>query len=121
VPGQSATAFNKEALQATNRMIMTFIGPLSRIGAKVRTLAGATFDALDPTKRAQTIMDNILADPDRFLELAKKYDRYPMDPVIYERLVTAITSGGIKAVNAENEYMFDQNNVDQQMMELVPQ
>ena len=81
----------------------------------------ATFDALDPTKRAQTIMDNILADPDRFLELAKKYDRYPMDPVIYERLVTAITSGGIKAVNAENEYMFDQNNVDQQMMELVPQ
>ena len=121
VPGQSATAFNKEALQATNRLIMTFIGPLSRLGAKVRTLAGATFDALDPTKRAQTIMDNILADPDRFLELAKKYDRYPMDPVIYERLVTAITSGGIKAVNAENEYMFDQNNVDQQMMELVPQ
>ena len=121
VPGQSATAFNKEALQATNRLIMTFIGPLSRLGAKVRTLAGATFDALDPTKRAQTIMDNILADPDRFLELAKKYDRYPMDPVIYERLVTAITSGGIKAVNAENEYMFDQNNVDQQMMDLVPQ
>jgi hypothetical protein len=44
-----------------------------------------------------------------------------MDPVIYERLITAITSGGIKAVNAEQEYMFDQNNVDQQMMDLVPQ
>ena len=121
VPGMSATAFNKEALQATNRLIMTFIGPLSRIGAKVRTLSGAAFDALDPTKRAQTILDNILANPDRFLELSKKYDSYPMDPVIYERLITAITSGGIKAVNAEQEYMFDQNNVDQQMMDLVPQ
>ena len=32
-----------------------------------------------------------------------------------------VTSGGIKAVNAEKEYMFDQNNVDQQMMDLVPQ
>ena len=121
VPGQSATAFNKEALQATNRLIMTFIGPLSRIGAKVRSLSGAAFDALDSTKRAQTILDNILANPDRFLELSKKYDSYPMDPVIYERLITAITSGGIKAVNAEQEYMFDQNNVDQQMMDLVPQ
>ena len=121
VPGMSATAFNKEALQATNRLIMTFIGPLSRIGAKVRSLSGAAFDALDSTKRAQTILDNILANPDRFLELSKKYDSYPMDPVIYERLITAITSGGIKAVNAEQEYMFDQNNVDQQMMDLVPQ
>ena len=121
VPGMSATAFNKEALQATNRMIMTFIGPLSRIGAKVRALSGAAFDALDSTKRAQTILDNILANPDRFLELSKKYDSYPMDPVIYERLVTAITSGSIKTVNAEQEYMFDQNNVDQQMMDLVPQ
>lgn len=121
VPGQSPTAFNQEALQATNRMIMTFIGPLSRIGAKVRSLSGAAFDALDTTKRAQTILDNILANPDRFLELAKKYDSYPMDPVIYERLITAITSGGIKTVNSEKSYMFDQNNVDQQMMDLVPQ
>ena len=121
VPGQSPTAFNQEALQATNRLIMTFIGPLSRVGAKVRSLSGAVFDALDTTKKAQTILDNILANPDRFLELAKKYDSYPMDPVIYERLITAITSGGIKTFNAEKSYMFDQNNVDQQMMDLVPQ
>jgi hypothetical protein len=121
VPGQSPTAFNQEALQATNRLIMTLIGPLSRIGAKVRSIAGATFDALDTTKRAQIILDNILANPDRFVELSKKYDTYPMDAVIYERLFTSLVSGGIKTVNAEKSYMFDQNNVDQQMMDLVPQ
>ena len=121
VPGVSATAFNKEAVQATNRMIMTLIGPLNRTGAKIRSIAGATFDALDTTNRAQKILDNILADPERFLELAKKYDTYPMDPLVYENLITAITAGTTKAVSAEKEYMYDQNNVDQQMMDLVPQ
>ena len=66
-------------------------------------------------------MDNMLANPDYFLELARKYNRYPMDPLVEENLITALTAGATKGINAEVEYMYDQNNVDQQMMELVPQ
>ena len=121
VASMSPTAFNQEAVQATNRLIMTFIGPLTRLGARVGALSGAVFDKLDSTQRAAKIMDNMLANPDYFLELARKYNRYPMDPLVEENLITALTAGATKGINAEVEYMYDQNNVDQQMMELVPQ
>ena len=121
VVSMSATVFNQEAVQATNRLIMTFIGPLTRFGARVSALSGTIFDKLDSTERAARIMDNMLADPDYFLDLAKKYNRYPMDPLVEENLITALTAGAIKGTNAEVEYMYDQNNVDQQMENLLPQ
>lgn len=121
VPSMSATVFNQEAVQATSRLIMTFIGPLTRLGARVSALSGTIFDKLDSTQRAARIMDNMLADPDYFLELAKKYNRYPLDPLVEENLITALTAGAIKGANAEIEYMYDQNNVDQQMESLLPQ
>jgi hypothetical protein len=121
VASMSPTAFNQEAIQATNRLILTFIGPLTRFGARVSALSGTIFDKLDSTQRAAKIMDNMLADPDYFLELARKYNRYPMDPLVEENLITALTAGATKGINAEVEYMYDQNNVDQQMENLLPQ
>lgn len=119
IAGVSPTQFYQEASKATNRMIMTLIGPLSRTGARVRALAGAGFDALDPTKKAQTILDNILSDPEEYVRLARKYDSNPMDPQLQEQIITALIAGGTKGVNAEVEYMYDQNNQDQQMMEMM--
>jgi len=121
VVAMSATAFNQEAVQATNRLIMTFIGPLTRLGARISALSGTVFDKLDASQRAARIMDNMLADPDYFLELARKYNRYPMDPLVEENLITAITAGVTKGANAEASYMYDQNNVNQQMDNLLAQ
>lgn len=121
VASMSPTAFNKEALQATNRLIMLFIGPLSRTGARLRAGAGAVFDKYDQTKRAEVMLDNIFANPDKFLELSRKFDADPTDPAVKENLLTGLTTGFIKGVNAEQSFLTDQNNVDQQMMDLLPQ
>ena len=118
VQGMSPTIFNREAVTATNRLIMTFIGPLTRTGAKIRSLAGAAFDKLDSAKKATRIMDNIFADPDYFLELTRKYNRTPLDPVLQENMVTALTSGVVKTFNAETDSVF-QPNSDQQMEQLL--
>ena len=119
VAGMSPTVFNQEATQATNRLIMTFVGPLTRTGAKIRSLSGAAFDAFDSGKKASLILDNIFSDPDYFLELSRKYNQYPMDPLAQENLITALTASGTKALNAEASYLTDQNNTNQQMESLL--
>lgn len=119
VASMSATEFNKQASTATNRLIMTFIGPLSRTGAQVRAIAGGVFDAVDPTKRAEIMLDNILADPNKFIELSRKYDRMPMDQALKENITTGLTTGFIKGYNADLTYATDQNNLDQQMNDLI--
>lgn len=119
VPGMSPTVFNQEATQATNRLIMTLVGPLTRTGAKLRSLAGASFDYFDSGKKASLVLDNILSDPDYFLELSRKYNRHPMDPLLQENLITALTATTTKTVNAEAEYLTDQSNQDQQMGDLL--
>ena len=72
VAAMSPTAFNTEAIQATNRLTMTFTGPFSRPVARLRTLACGVFDVLDPTKRADMMLDNIFSDPDKYLGLSRK-------------------------------------------------
>jgi len=114
----SPTVFNAEATKATNRLITAFIGPLSRPGAKARALAGGVFDALDPTRRAEIMLDNIFANPDKYLELSRKYDIDPMNPEVKENLITGLTTGFIKGVTS---YMSENNNIEQQMMNLLPQ
>jgi hypothetical protein len=118
VQGMSPTIFNREAVTATNRLIMTFIGPLTRTGARIRSLAGAAFDKLDSAKKATRIMDNIFADPDYFLELSRRYNRDPINPVLQENMITALTSGIIKTVNTETDAAL-QPSSDQQMEELL--
>ena len=66
------------------------------------------------------MLDNIFANPDKFLELSRKFDADPTDPAVKENLLTGLTTGFIKGVNAEQSFLTDQNNVDQQMMDLLP-
>lgn len=119
VQGMSPTVFNQEATKATNRMIMVLIGPLSRLGAQVRSVTGAAFDAMDSTKRASQILDRMLAEPDYFLEMTRKYNANPMDPLVEENLITALTAGVSRTANVETEGLFDSPNSDQQMEELL--
>ena len=100
VAAMSPTAFNTEAIQATNRLTMTFTGPFSRPVARLQ-LACGVFDVLDPTKRADMMLDNIFSDPDKYLELSRKYDQKPMNAAVKENLITGLTSGFLKTRNEE--------------------
>jgi hypothetical protein len=43
-----------------------------------------------------------------------------MDLAVKENLITGLTTGFLKGVNAEVSFLEDQNNVSQQMKDLVP-
>lgn len=96
IAGQSRTAFNQQARTNTNRMIAIFIGPLSRIGTRIRSVLGGAIEKMDPDSRAMLIRQNILANPDEYLALASKYNKNPNDPLLEETLMYFLGSGLIK-------------------------
>ena len=96
IAGQSRTAFNQQARTNTNRMIAIFIGPLSRIGTRIRSVLGGAIEKMDPDSRAMMIRQNILANPDEYLALASKYNKNPNDPLLEETLMYFLGSGLIK-------------------------
>ena len=67
-----------------------------------------------------TLHPRLFANPDKYLELSKLYDIDPMNPAIKENLITGLTTGFLKGANADITGDADQNNVDQQMMDLLP-
>lgn len=96
IAGQSRTAFNQQARTNTNRMIAIFIGPLSRIGTRIRSILGGLIEKLNADERAMMIRQNILANPDEYLALASKYNKNPGDPLLEETLMYFLGSGLIK-------------------------
>ena len=63
------------------------------------------------------MLDNIFADPDKYLELSKRNDLYPMNPAVRESLVTGLTTGFLKGVAA---HQASDSDADQQMLQLLP-
>jgi len=96
IAGQSRTAFNQQARTNTNRMIAIFIGPLSRIGTRLRSILGGLIEKMNADERAMMIRQNILANPDEYLALASKYNKNPNDPLLEETLMYFLGSGLIK-------------------------
>ena len=96
IAGQSRTAFNQQARTNTNRMIAIFIGPLSRIGTRLRSILGGAIEKMDPDSRGMAIRQNILANPDEYLALASKYNKNPGDPLLEETLLYFLGSGLLK-------------------------
>ena len=86
----------------------------------MRAFARGVFDALDPSKRAEIMLDNIFADPDKFIELTWIYDRDPMDLATKQNLIKGLTTGFIKGITAVFGAENEGTNIDQQMMELLP-
>lgn len=96
----SPTAFLQDATTATNRMIFTLIGPLSRLGTRVRALSSAVFQRLDPETKAMQIYDEILSNPDKFIELSRKYNKAPNNVENKDMLVRMLMGAGMKSVAA---------------------
>ena len=95
-PAQSATNFNMNAQTATNRLIYTFIGPLSRTGTRLKALGAGAIQSFDPNEIAREVTAQLYADPDYFLELAKRYNRKPKDPLLEQLIVRYLVGGLIK-------------------------
>jgi hypothetical protein len=98
--GLSPTAFLQEATTATNRLIFTLIGPLSRLGTRVRALSGAAFQKFDPEQKAMDIYDEILSNPDKFVELSRKYNSQPNNAANQDMLSRMLMGAGLKSVAA---------------------
>jgi len=96
VASQSATSYNIQARTNTNRAIAIFIGPLSRLGTKIRSVLGGVVEKRDPDARAKVIRQQLLAYPDQYIALAKKYNSDPSDPLLEESLYYFLASGMIK-------------------------
>jgi hypothetical protein len=101
ISAMSATEFNRQATTATNRLIYTFIGPLTRTGTRLRAFAGTALETLAPDERAKVIMDKIMADPQYFSELARRYNRQPGNQEAQEVLLRAILPAGVRPTTDE--------------------
>lgn len=97
IRSESATGFNAAAATATNRIIYATVGPLTRAGTRIRSISGAIITKVGPDQVAQKVFQNLLSDPQYYLELAAKYNRNPSDPLLEDLLIRYTTSGIIKA------------------------
>ena len=75
--GASNTAFSASAQKSIDRLIMAFIGPLTRLGARVRSATGTTLSMLAPDESAARTLDMILANPEEFTRIADKVLKEP--------------------------------------------
>lgn len=101
VSSMSATAFNQAAMTATNRLIYMTVGPLNRMGTRIRSFVSTLVQNADATARANSVRDNILANPDLFVELSRKYNRQPNDQVLQNMLIRFVFEGGIRVTNPD--------------------
>ena len=101
-PAQSATNFNINAQTATNRLIYTFVGPLSRAGTRIKAGAAGVIGSIAPNVRAAEITARLYADPEYFLELAGRFNKNPKDPLV-EQLLTRYLIGASVKVDMDDD------------------
>lgn len=57
------------AVASRNQMVLAFIGPLTRWGARINALTGRAFEFMSPNNAAAVMKDKMFADPDEFLRV----------------------------------------------------
>jgi len=102
----SPTAFSQDSQKATNRLIYLTTGPLTRAGTRIRAVLGAAIEGMAPDQRAAQVIDGIMADPDKFVELARRYNVDPANTRTRDELLRSMFSGVIKTdVDEEMELL----------------
>ena len=107
IRSQSATGFNVAARSASTRLIYLAVGPLSRAGARLRALSNLGIDKLDAETRANNILNSIMANPDEYLALARKYNRNPRDPLMEDLMVGFIGRALVKSEGDSDQEVED--------------
>tara|TARA_Y100000015_G_scaffold17734_1_gene17092 strand:- start:4925 stop:8374 length:3450 start_codon:yes stop_codon:yes gene_type:complete len=96
IRSQSATGFNVAARSASTRLIYLTVGPLNRLGARLRALSNVGVDRMDADTRANAVLNEILANADEYVALADKYNKNPRDPLLQDLMVGFIARAFIK-------------------------
>lgn len=132
VASDSPTAARTEAIAATNKLVTTLVGTLSRTGARIRSLATTTINRLSPDQAAFRILDAMYADPKYFTEVANRVvaKETPMDPVARDAMFAFLVRAGIYNETDKQDYVMGLadaeletrgtlNSVDKQMQNLL--
>ena len=96
IRSQSATGFNVAARSASTRLIYLTVGPLNRLGARLRALSNVGVDRMDTDTRANAVLNEILANADEYVALADKYNKNPRDPLLQDLMLGFIARAFIK-------------------------
>ena len=121
----SPTVFNKEATEAVSRGIAITLGPLNRLATRVRSASGMIIDKMDSTNKAQLMLGRLFADPDYFMELARRFGDTPSNE-FYEKAfsdfiangrqgsltdVASNVTAGLKPIDTQNRDILTRNAV----------
>lgn len=101
ISAMSPTAFNQSVSTATNRIIYATMGPLTRGGTRLRALINAAVEKADPTRVAAQVMDSVLADPNKFVEVARRIQRQPNDEVAQTIMLRIFTDALVRPTTDE--------------------
>lgn len=102
--GDSSTAVTQRAMAATNKLLNTTLGQLSKASARIRSGVRSLLEMHDVEATAVAVMDKIISDPDYYLELHRRFNDGGVDPKLMPDLVRFFTSATVKAdVDREDE------------------
>lgn len=107
VASDSPTAARTEAIAATNKIVTTLVGTLSRTGARIRSLATTTINRLSPDQAAFRILDAMYADPKYFTEVANRViaKETPMSPEARDAMFAFLVRAGIYNETDKQDYV----------------
>ena len=131
--GASNTAFSQQARGTMDRIVLAVVGPLTRIGARIRSATGTVISRLSPDEAAEKALDVMMADPEEFVRIARRALAEPtIPPEVTKSLFGLMVRTGIyneqdemdylnAAAQAEIELERAANSVQSQMDEVLPQ
>jgi hypothetical protein len=102
VAAMSATAYNKSAQTATNRLLYIFLGPLNRTATQIRTVASRYTASDETAEQFRMVKDRMFADPVYFAELARRYNKQPTDPIAKDMLTRFMSTSSIRSTGGED-------------------
>jgi hypothetical protein len=102
VAAMSATAYNKAAQTATNKLIYMVVGPLSRVGTQIRTVASRYTASEETAENFRMVKDRMFADPAYFAELARRYNKQPTDPIAKDMLTRFMSTSVIRSTGGDD-------------------
>ena len=101
ITSDSSTVFRAKATQSVDRLVTMIFGVLSRVGARVRIAASGVIRSLDTEVGA--ITDDMLANPEEFVRIAKKVTKDQLPTDVQDVLWSYLTRVGVYNENNENE------------------
>lgn len=110
IPSMSATAFNMEAASATGKLINMTVGPLTQTGTRIRSAIGSFVESQELKTQVDNMYDAIMASPDMYVKLSRKYNATPNNPKNRDALLRFFFRANSQTGTSPDQYIEDLNN-----------